>query len=51
MKVDIHNHILPKEWPDLKQVGNQRLKLTQELTFFYTYMYVVVLNKYTHYVN
>lgn len=21
MKVDIHNHILPKEWPDLKQVG------------------------------
>ncbi len=21
MKIDIHNHILPKEWPDLKQVG------------------------------
>lgn len=24
MKVDIHNHILPKEWPDLKQVGTDR---------------------------
>lgn len=24
MKVDIHNHILPKEWPDLKEVGTKR---------------------------
>lgn len=21
MKIDIHNHILPKEWPNLKEVG------------------------------
>lgn len=31
MKVDIHNHILPKEWPDLKQVGNERHKLIKSL--------------------
>lgn len=24
MKIDIHNHILPKEWPNLKEVGNFR---------------------------
>lgn len=31
MKVDIHNHILPKEWPDLKQVGNERHKFIKSL--------------------
>lgn len=30
MKVDIHCHILPKEWPDLKQVSTAALKLPEE---------------------
>lgn len=31
MKIDIHNHILPKKWPDLKQVGTERHNLMEDL--------------------
>lgn len=31
MKVDIHNHILPKEWPDLKQVGTMKYIFMKDL--------------------
>lgn len=36
MKVDIHNHILPKEWPDLKQVGAKRDSSSVKIWVFVT---------------